>query len=58
MPSPHISRAIEDKHEPNTRSGTRQCKNDRNGVEIKEDKPEGSGTYTKVKALPTCTQPI
>lgn len=58
MLSPHISRVVEDRHKPNTHSGTRQCKNGRNDVWIKEDKLEGSGMHIKARASPTCTQPI
>ena len=56
--SPHILHVVEDRHKHSTHSRTRQCKNGKNGVGVKEDKPEGSGTHTKVRTPPTCIQPI
>ena len=53
--SPHILYAKEDRHEPSTRSKTRQYKNDRNGVGVKEDKLEDSGMHIKARTPPTCT---
>jgi len=58
MPNPHLLYVVEYRHEPNTRSRIRKCKDIRNGVGIKEDKPEGSGTHTKVRAPPIYIQPI
>ena len=56
--SPHILHVVEDRHKHSTHSRTRQCKNGKNGVGVKEDKPEGSGTHTKVRTPPTCIQRV
>ena len=58
MPNPYLLYVVEDRHEPNTHSRIRQCKDIGNGVGIKEDKLKGSGTHTMVRAPPIYIQPI